>query len=60
MFWVPLSVKLGKRPVMLVSMAALFAVLVWTAKARSFEEMLAARCISGFASAAGEVSSRAM
>ncbi|KKA27175.1 hypothetical protein TD95_004307 [Thielaviopsis punctulata] len=54
MVWVPLSVKFGKRPVVLLSMLALFAILVWTAKAKTFEELLAARCLSGFFSAAGE------
>lgn len=52
--WVPLSVKFGKRPVMLISTVTLFAVLIWTAKAKSFNELLIARCISGFVSAAGE------
>jgi hypothetical protein len=36
-------------------MALLFAVLIWTAKAQTFNSLLAARCISGFAAAAGEV-----
>ncbi|KAH6983965.1 MFS transporter [Ilyonectria destructans] len=52
--WIPLSVKYGKRPVMLISTALLFAVLVWTAKAETFAELLAARILSGFASASGE------
>ncbi|CAK7238093.1 hypothetical protein SEUCBS140593_010320 [Sporothrix eucalyptigena] len=55
MIWVPLSVKFGKRPIMLVANALFFAVLVWTAKAKTFNQLLAARCVSGFASAAGEV-----
>ncbi|KAH7024150.1 aldehyde dehydrogenase [Ilyonectria destructans] len=54
MFWVPFSVKYGKRPVLLISMGMLFAVLVWTAKAKTFGQILAARCLSGFVSAAGE------
>ncbi|KAI1450434.1 MFS transporter [Annulohypoxylon stygium] len=54
MVWVPLSVKLGKRPVLILSMALLFALLVWTAQVKTFEELLVARCLSGFASAAGE------
>ncbi|KAL6404434.1 putative mfs transporter [Ilyonectria robusta] len=56
MIWVPFSVKYGKRPVLLISMGMLFAVLVWTAKAKTFGQILAARCLSGFVSAAGEVS----
>ncbi|KAK7413355.1 hypothetical protein QQX98_007732 [Neonectria punicea] len=54
MVWVPFSVKYGKRPVMLVSMTVVFATLVWTAKAKTFPQLLAARCLSGFAPAAGE------
>jgi hypothetical protein len=40
---------------MLTAMAMLFAVLVWTAKADGYNNLLAARCLSGFAAAAGEV-----
>ncbi|KAH7162008.1 aldehyde dehydrogenase [Dactylonectria estremocensis] len=54
MVWVPFSVKYGKRPVLLVSMGMLFGVLIWTAKAKTYNELLAARCLSGFVSAAGE------
>ena len=56
MFWVPIAVKFGKRASLIISMALLFAVLCWTAKAASFNSLLASRCISGFAAAAGEVS----
>ncbi|KKY18080.1 putative mfs transporter [Phaeomoniella chlamydospora] len=54
LFWVPMSTKFGKRPIMLISMAMLFAILIWTAKAQTFNSLLAARCLSGFASSAGE------
>jgi len=56
LFWVPFSVKFGKRPALLISMALLFAVLIWTAKATNYRSLLAARCIAGFAASAGEVS----
>ncbi|KAH7039586.1 MFS transporter [Microdochium trichocladiopsis] len=52
--WVPLASKLGKRFVMLSSMALLSFSLLWTAKATTFNSLLAARCVTGFASAAGE------
>ncbi|KAJ9136833.1 Aldehyde dehydrogenase [Pleurostoma richardsiae] len=52
--WVPLSVKFGQRPIMLISTTVLFAILIWTAKAETFTELLVARCLSGFFSAAGE------
>lgn len=35
-------------------MALLFAMLCWTATATSFNGLLAARCMSGFAASAGE------
>ncbi|KAF4550084.1 Hypothetical protein D9617_18g032750 [Elsinoe fawcettii] len=54
MFWVPVATKFGKRFSLLISMAMLFAVLVWTTQARTFNELLAARCLSGFASSSGE------
>ncbi|KAJ4286512.1 hypothetical protein N0V90_013212 [Kalmusia sp. IMI 367209] len=54
LFWVPLAVKFGKRASLLTSMAMLFAVLIWTAKEPKFNALVAARCLSGFASAAGE------
>ncbi|KAM6504577.1 hypothetical protein FSOLCH5_015319 [Fusarium solani] len=54
MFWVPLSVKYGKRCTMLVGMTIFFAALIWTAKVKTFAELLASRCITGFASSAGE------
>ncbi|KAK3898367.1 major facilitator superfamily domain-containing protein [Staphylotrichum tortipilum] len=52
--WVPLAVKFGKRFVLLTSMAMHFAVLIWAAKATSYESLLAARCLSGLAGGAGE------
>ncbi|KAI5241796.1 MFS general substrate transporter [Aureobasidium subglaciale] len=54
LFWVPFGVKYGKRASLIVSMAMLFAVLCWTAKASTFNSLLAARCLSGFAASAGE------
>ncbi|TKA49867.1 hypothetical protein B0A49_12905 [Cryomyces minteri] len=54
MFWVPFAVKFGKRAALITSMALLFAVLCWTATAKTFNSLLAARCISGFAASAGE------
>jgi MFS family permease len=60
MIWVPMSVKFGKRAVLITSMAMLFAALCWGASATTFNSLLAARCISGFASAAGEVCLQAL
>lgn len=55
MFWVPLAAKFGKRASLISAELMLFAVLIWTAKAGSYSSLLAARYLSGFASAAGEV-----
>ena len=54
-FWVLFGVKFGKRPSLLISTSILFAALIWTAKEKTLNGLLAARCVSGFASAAGEV-----
>ncbi len=54
--WVPLGVKFGKRFSLITSMAIHFIVLVWTAKADGFNSLFAARCLSGLAGGAGEVS----
>lgn len=57
--WVPIAVKWGKRPAMIASMLLLFVAQIWAAKAGSFESLLAARCVIGLASGAGEVRERA-
>ncbi|PYI14942.1 putative MFS transporter [Aspergillus violaceofuscus CBS 115571] len=54
LFWVPLAAKFGKRAALLVSMALQAGALVWCATATSFSSLLAARCVQGFAGAAGE------
>ncbi|KAI6356227.1 hypothetical protein MCOR25_007917 [Pyricularia grisea] len=54
LFWVPFAVKFGKRASLITSTTLLLAVLLWSANATTFNQLLAARCISGFASAAGE------
>ncbi|RAQ65988.1 MFS transporter [Aspergillus flavus] len=53
-FWVPLANKFGKRASLLLSMALQAGTLVWCATATSFSSLLAARCVQGFAGAAGE------
>ncbi|KAH7083974.1 MFS transporter [Paraphoma chrysanthemicola] len=54
LFWVPLGVKYGNRASLLLSMLMLFVILIWTAKETTYSGLLAARALSGFASAAGE------
>ncbi len=56
LFWVPFSVKFGKRPVLLTAMLLLMCSQIWAAKAISFNSLLGARFLNGFAASAGEVS----
>jgi MFS family permease len=56
LFWVPFSVKFGKRPVLLVCMFLLMCSQIWSAEAGSYGSLLGARVVCGFAAAAGEVS----
>ncbi|OQD66480.1 hypothetical protein PENPOL_c004G00574 [Penicillium polonicum] len=53
-FWVPLALKFGKRASLLVAMALQTGALIWCALAKSFDSLLAARIVLGFAAAAGE------
>ncbi|KAL3428645.1 major facilitator superfamily domain-containing protein [Aspergillus tetrazonus] len=52
--WVPIAHKFGKRASLLLSMALQAGALVWCVTATSFSSLLAARCVQGFAGAAGE------
>ncbi|OJJ65701.1 hypothetical protein ASPBRDRAFT_139532 [Aspergillus brasiliensis CBS 101740] len=53
-FWVPIAHKFGKRASLLLSMALQAGALAWCVTATSFSSLLAARCVQGFAGAAGE------
>ena len=54
LFWIPLIRVIGKRPVYLLCMILLMAMNVWSYKATSFNSLLAARILSGFAAGAGD------
>ncbi|RFU24129.1 hypothetical protein B7463_g12211, partial [Scytalidium lignicola] len=54
LFWIPLMRKAGKRPGYLMAMLLLMAFNVWSYKAKSFNSLVAARILSGFAAAAGD------
>ncbi|MCJ1298599.1 hypothetical protein MMC08_001389 [Hypocenomyce scalaris] len=54
LFWIPLSVKIGKRPVLIASSAIYFAFNVWSATAKSYNALLAAKIIQGFGASASE------
>lgn len=53
-FWVPLMRVIGKRPVYLFAMLGLCMMNVWSSKATSYDELLAARICSGFPAAAAD------
>ncbi|KOS17709.1 putative MFS-type transporter [Escovopsis weberi] len=55
LFWVPLSLKIGKRPVCVVSSALFFATSIWSAVAKSYGSLLASRIVGGFAASVVEV-----
>lgn len=53
-FWVPLMRVIGKRPVFLLAIPLQMACNVWASRTHSWNSLLAASIVSGFASAAGE------
>ncbi|KAL4737922.1 major facilitator superfamily domain-containing protein [Aspergillus similis] len=53
-FWVPLAIKFGKRASLVSSMLLQAGAFIWCAEAASYDSLLGARCILGFAAAAGE------
>ncbi|KAJ9603637.1 hypothetical protein H2200_011823 [Cladophialophora chaetospira] len=53
-FWVPLSLKIGKRPVFVASTIVFFVSSVWAMEVRSFGSLLGARIIQGFGASACE------
>jgi len=54
LFWVPLMRVIGKRPVYLLSLPLLATANIWSYKATSFNSLLAASIVSGFAASAGD------
>ncbi|KAF2102510.1 MFS general substrate transporter [Rhizodiscina lignyota] len=54
LFWIPLSLKFGKRPICIISSAIFFAACVWSAKAGSYGSLLGARIIQGFGASSSE------
>jgi MFS family permease len=53
-FWVPLMRVVGRRPTYLFAMMLLMACNVWSYESKTYDSLLAARIISGFAAAAGD------
>ena len=55
LLWIPLSEKIGKRPVILMSTLMFFLSSIWSAVAKSYSSMLAARTFQGLGASASEV-----
>ena len=55
LFWIPLSRKIGKRPVILLCTAIFFASSLWAALAKSYGSLFGARLIQGFGASSSEV-----
>ncbi|KIX03500.1 uncharacterized protein Z518_07053 [Rhinocladiella mackenziei CBS 650.93] len=54
LFWVPLSEEIGKRPVLLMCSCLFFVSSIWSAVAKGWGSLFAARIIQGFAASSSE------
>ncbi|KAK5699467.1 hypothetical protein LTR97_005595 [Elasticomyces elasticus] len=54
LFWIPLSEKIGKRPVLVITSGLFFVSTVWAALAKSYGSLLGARIVQGFAASVSE------
>ncbi|KAK5737160.1 hypothetical protein LTR17_006943 [Elasticomyces elasticus] len=54
LFWIPLSEKIGKRPVLVITSGLFFVSTVWAAVAKSYGSLLGARIVQGFAASVSE------
>jgi MFS family permease len=54
LFWVPLSEKIGKRPVLVASSGIFFVSSIWSAVAKTYASEFAARVFQGFGASCSE------
>lgn len=54
LFWIPLSEKIGKRPVLLMCSCLFFASSIWAAASKGYGSLLGARIVQGFSASASE------
>jgi MFS family permease len=54
LFWIPLSRKIGKRPVLILSSAIFFASSIWATVAQSWGSLFGARIVQGFGASSSE------
>ncbi|KAG9570652.1 MFS transporter, partial [Aureobasidium melanogenum] len=54
LFWMPLILKYGRRPMYLISFLGYFATILWAGLTKSYASELAARIVMGFFAGSGE------
>ncbi|TKX18294.1 MFS transporter-like protein 171 [Elsinoe australis] len=54
LFWMPLIIKYGRRPIYIISFAGYTACAIWAGVAKTYESELAARIFLGFFAGSGE------
>ncbi len=54
LFWMPIVIKYGRRPVYIASFVGFFLTTIWAGLAKSFSSELAARILMGFVAGAGD------
>jgi MFS family permease len=54
LFWIPLSRKIGKRPVLILSSTIFFVSSIWAAVAQSWGSLFGARILQGFSASSSE------
>ncbi|KAK7903234.1 hypothetical protein LTR67_001251 [Exophiala xenobiotica] len=54
LFWIPLSEKIGKRPVLIACSGLFFVSTIWAAASRSWGSLFGARIVQGFAASVSE------
>jgi len=54
LFWVPLSLKIGKRPVLLMSTTIFLASSIWAAESATYASLVGARVVQGFGASSSE------
>lgn len=54
LFWIPLALKIGKRPVLVLSSAIFFASSIWSAVAKDWGSLFGARIVQGFGASSSE------
>jgi len=54
LFWMPLILKYGRRPIYIISFTGYLATILWAGFAKSYSSELASRIVMGFFAGSGE------